>query len=305
MQNLPLGALRAFAAVYEHGGVRPASRELHVTHSSVSRHLRELENWLGIALIEQRDGPRRMKFTPQGEALGRAALKSFGELASAVAGLRESRRGNSVAIATTPSIAVRWLLPRLTIFQAAHPRIEVSVIAEQVALDLSQQRADIGLRMGAGAWPNLICEPLMDDALYPVAKRAYLSSIGSPRSTRGLAKARLIHDRDPAGAWEKWFAAHPAPGVNTRAGPRFTSSDLTLRAAAQGLGVALARDRLAAEDVASGVLVRPFGDLSVVISNAYWIVRPPDHDIRPEEIALTDWLKSEAAKPSTHLRLNN
>ena len=92
MRDLPLGALRAFAAVYERGGVRPAARALQVNHSSVSRHLRDLEAWLGVALLEPRDGAVRLVFTPQGEALGRSAVSGLTELARAVDAARELRR---------------------------------------------------------------------------------------------------------------------------------------------------------------------------------------------------------------------
>ena len=82
-------------------------------------------------------------------------------------------------------------------------------------------------------------------------------------------------------------------------GPRFVSSDLVLRAASQGLGVALARGRLARDDVANGSLVRPFGDCSLRVPDAYWIVtRITDSETDPERQAVTvlvDWLRAQAA----------
>ena len=58
MRRLPLSALRAFAAVFETGGVRPAARALQVTHSAVSRHVRELEAKAGAlrSLADSLDG---------------------------------------------------------------------------------------------------------------------------------------------------------------------------------------------------------------------------------------------------------
>src|SRR5689334_8093844 len=118
MQKLPLSALRAFAAVYEAGGVRPAARSLRVAHSSVSRHLAELQRWLGVDLFEK---PRAAKgplvFTVQGHALGKAALEGLSALATAVESARELRRANSVVIGSTASFAARWLIPRLADLQ--------------------------------------------------------------------------------------------------------------------------------------------------------------------------------------------
>lgn len=295
MQRLPLSALRAFAAVYETGGVRPAARALQITHSSISRHLQELEAWLGIALVENR-AHGRLVFTPQGEALGKAALAGLSALTSAVEGVRELRRANSVVIATTASLAVRWLVPRLASLQKSHPWVEVSVISQQAVQSLSDQGADLALRMGAGPWPDGQCEPIMDDALYPVATRSYWNSIGERNPGRALAKARLLHDRDPAAPWERWFAAHPVQGIDLRAGTRFTSSDLVLRAAGEGLGVALARDRFAAGDLASGMLFRPFGAAKVSVPRAYWLVQLPNQEPRPAVSAVAQWIKSQASE---------
>jgi LysR family glycine cleavage system transcriptional activator len=294
MRDLPLVALRAFACVYETGGVRPAARLLQVSHSSVSRHLRDLEAWLGVALLAPREGVRRLAFTPQGEALGRAALASLGELAQAVAMVRERRRANSVTIAASPSVAARWLLPRLHLLGESHGWIDVSVVAEQSAMALADQEADIAIRMGAGPWPGQACTVLMDDTLYPVAQARYWNALKGATAAERLAAAKLIHDRDPNAGWERWFAAHPCPGADARAGPRLTSSDLVLRAAAQGLGVALARDRLAAEDVDAGILVRPFGDTSVALPDAYWLLTAQDDVATAARRAVVDWLTAQA-----------
>jgi len=293
MRNLPLNALRAFAAVYETGGVRPAARSLAISHSAISRHLRELEAWIGLPLVERR-GARSLVFTPQGEALGRASLASLRELESAVAGLRESRRGNAVTISTTPSVAARWLLPRLADFAARHAPIELSVVADQKLADPGEQGADLALRMGQGPWPGLICEPLMDDLLYPVMSPAYWQDAGRPVWPQDLIGLRLLHDRDPNASWEVWRQRHPTPGLDVRPGPRFASSDLVLRAASQGLGVALARGRLADDDIRAGSLLRPFGDLQVELKAAYWIVRPKEAPPRESVGIVIDWLRAQA-----------
>jgi LysR family glycine cleavage system transcriptional activator len=195
--------------------------------------------------------------------LGRAALASLAALARAVAEVREVPCGNGVTIATTSSFAARWLLPRLAGFTAACPWIELSVVAEQRTADPAAQGADLAIRMGRGPWTGLRSEPLMDDVLYPVMSRGYWQKAGRPRTPAALARLRLLHDRDPEASWEAWRRAHPSGKLDVRAGPRFASSDLVLKAASQGLGVALARGRLAADDIAAGTLMRVCGDLQV------------------------------------------
>src|SRR5579875_4597 len=159
MTDLPLNALRAFGLVYRHRGVRAAARELGQAHSSVSRHLGELSRWLGVPLLHAGGGRAELVFTPQGEALGRAVQSGLREIEQAVAALREIRPAHAVALSTTPSYAIRWLLPRLPAFEKAQPKIELSVLVDQKLDNFDEGRVDLAIRMGRGPWPPLHCEP--------------------------------------------------------------------------------------------------------------------------------------------------
>jgi len=296
MRDLPLNALRAFALVYEHGGVRLAARELGIAHSSVSRHLAELEAWLGVRLTRKAGGRHGLTLTSQGETLGRAALDALREMARATAALREARSVHSVTISTTPSFASRWLLPRLFRLEEAHPRIELSIVVDQRRVDLATGDIDLAVRMGPGPWPDVRAEPLMDDTLYPVMSPRFWERSGRPRAPGDLVGLRLLHDRDPSASWEAWRQAHGPAALDVRAGPRFASSDLVLRAAIQGHGVALARHRLADDDVVAGALLRPLAGRSVEIGPAYWIVFSTHARVRAAARQVADWLKDEAAR---------
>jgi LysR family transcriptional regulator, glycine cleavage system transcriptional activator len=288
MKRMPLSALRAFSAVYDAGGVRPAARALGVTHSSVIRHLRELEGWLGVALFTP--GGRRGGLTSQGIALGKAAVGGLAELERALGAVRELRAPHSVVLATTASFAARWLIPRMSKLARSQPWVELSITTDSSVRSLAEQGADLAVRMGAGPWQEDGAELLASDELFPVAAPNYLRSLGAVPASRLLAKARLLHDRDPATAWERWFAEHAVRGVDLRVGPRFTSSDLVLDAAAQGLGVALARASFARDELASGRLVR-IGRESVALPRAYWLVRENSAEPRPALKAVIYWLK--------------
>lgn len=297
MHDLPLNALRAFGEVYRQGGLRAAARELGVAHSSVSRHLKELEVWLGVPLRSRTGAPRRLSLTSQGETLGRAVIAGLGEIESAVASLREPRAAHSVVVGTAPSFAARWLLPRLALLERTHPRLEVSVVVEKKLEDLDAAGVDLAIRMGSGPWPRAQAEPLADDALYPVMSPATWRKAGRPSTPRDLLGLRLLHDRDPQATWHVWRQEHGPADLDVRRGPRFTSTDLVLRAAAQGQGVALARHRLAADDVASSVLLRPLGDLAVHLERSYWLLLPRHKHPSEAVRTLVEWLREEAAKP--------
>ena len=294
MNELPLNAMRAFALTIERDGVRAAARELHVSHSAVSRHLRELERWLGVALFERGAGREAFRVTPQGRQLATTVLSALRDIGSAAEAVRERRSRHAVAISCAPSFASRWLLPRLPALERRYPHLELSIHVDQRVEDPRQSGCDLAIRMGRGPWAGVESQALMDDALFPVMSPEAWIKAGRPGVPADLCKLRLLHDRDPSASWLLWRQAHGPVNLDVRKGPRFSSSDLVLRAAAQGLGVALARQRLAAGDLEAGALVRPMGTLAVSLKDAYWVVSPlaqPKHDAAA---LVTAWLQREA-----------
>src|SRR5436305_14916767 len=101
LKDLPLNALRVFAAIRGEGGVRAAARLLGISHSAVSRHLSELEAWLGVPLVVGGGGRRGLTFTPRGESLGDAVIAGLRAIDTAVEAVREDRSPGSVAVSTT------------------------------------------------------------------------------------------------------------------------------------------------------------------------------------------------------------
>lgn len=299
MKDLPLNALRVFAVACTNGGVRAAARELGIAHSSVSRHLAELEAWLGVPVGEHVGGRNGWLPTAQGAALGKAVQSGLQDVAAAVAAMREVRSPFAVTVSAAPSFAARWLLPRLPAMERAHPRIELSVLVNQRIENLSDAGIDLTVRMGSGPWQGVHCEPLMDDALYPVMSRQLWESCGRPSDPKKLKGLRLLHDRDPQASWDVWRQHYGPASLALQQGPRFASSDLLLRAAEQGQGVALARHELARDAVANGSLLRPFGAREVAVANAYWIVwSPRPRPVRHAVKTVIGWLKEQARAAS-------
>ena len=126
--NLPLNVIRAFASVYQSGGIRSVAREHNTTQLSVSRHVRYLEEWTGVPLLDRESAGRALRFTVYGKTLGVATIESLNLLSTSIASIKEGRR-NLILVSTTPSFASRWLLLRIAAFNAEFPWIEISVLA--------------------------------------------------------------------------------------------------------------------------------------------------------------------------------
>jgi LysR family transcriptional regulator, glycine cleavage system transcriptional activator len=300
MKDLPLNMLRAFALVYETGGVRPAARKLGVTHSSVSRHIHELEKWMEIPLFEPKEG-RSLRFTASGSQLGQQSLEALNNLENAVGNIREARWGNSIVIQTTPSIATRWLLPRLAAFEEEFKWVELSITVDQRVRSLPDNNADMSLRMGPGPWPGEFSTPFMHDLLIPVMSPHYWQEKGRPEEVGSLENLRLLHDRDPNCSWRVFTQQVEIELPNLRAGPRYSSTDLVLRAAEQGLGVALARLSMAEDSLKSGQLIAPFKHCAAPLENAYWVMKQGHGLARKTEEVFEKWLLSEGQRTNQYL----
>ncbi|WP_050786180.1 LysR substrate-binding domain-containing protein [Ahrensia sp. R2A130] len=303
MRDLPLNALRAFASVYLMGGIRPAGRSLGVAHSAVARHVTELEALVGAPLIERGGTERALAFTPLGERLGREASKTLGSLEKTWLAARERRPPNAVIISAVPSVAALWLLPRLPQLAEAYPGIEISVLAEQRVRGQADEGCDLSIRMGKPQ-PGERAIPFMDDALTPVSNPDLFARLRLERSNldTGLSAllsqtdVPLLHDRDPNAGWSLWTDSRGPIGRDLASGPRFSSSDLVLRAAKQSQGIALARLRLAQDDLAAGTLIR-LSDHNVRLPDAYWIIISREREDRAAVRLVREWLFHEGKAP--------
>ena len=299
MRDLPLNALRAFAVVYAEGGIRPAARTLGVSHSSVSRHLRELEAWIETDLIDRATRSRELTFTAQGVRLGETANHTLSELHQMTESLRERRSKNSVLVDTTPSFAARWLLPQLPEFEAVAPWVKVSVLVDQRQRHPDTIGCDLSIRMGAGPWDDQRAFPLMSDQLVPVASPRYWDRHPKPGTVDDLRDHKLLHDRDPNTSWQRWRDLHGPVDLDVRKGQRFGSSDLVIRAAEHGLGIALAHRQLIEDSLKGGILEPAFETLMVELENAYWIIPAQAKSSKAVGVFL-DWVKAKAAEPKLH-----
>ena len=291
MLDLPLNGLRVLAAILETGGIRAAARFLGLSPSVVHRHLRELEARIGVDLVER--GRGKLHFTAIGQRLGRIASQTLGELAVGVDAAREDRRPNEVIIATTESFASTWLLPRLAQFEPSRGRYVISMKTDQ-RLSRIPADADIAIRLGSYVDDSQASDAFMDEELVPVLAPELAERLVSLDRPADILALTLLHDRDPQVSWRRWCGLFGVDPNVARPGPRFTSTALVQSAAALGMGVALARRRMAEADLASGRLVA-LSQFAVPIGTAYWIVRRPKP--RSAEQFVIDWLKEQAAAP--------
>ena len=244
-----LNALRAFEAMARTGRATLAAEELHVTHSAVSRQVKALEAALGVRLFQ---GPKhRLALTPAGQELLPALTNAFDEIAGAVRRLKSA--GEDLHLAVNSSVAVKWLIPRLSDFQAKHPDIQ---------LHLEDLPSQATAHRGAQAVVRITPAARLADPLATAFIPNHIGPVMTPALARRyaadpLAAPRLSSQSHPQG-WAIWAAI---AGIELAPAPEqpFAHVHFALDAALAGLGIAILSWPLVAEEVTEGRLVAPLG----------------------------------------------
>jgi len=299
MSRLPsLTALRAFEAAARLGSINAAASELAVTPGAISHQIKLLEADLGVPLLLR--AGRGVAVSAEARGSLAQLTQAFRDLAAAVGGLRRASQRPALVVSVLPSFASTWLLPRLDRYWALEPAVDVRIETKWGLTAFERDGVDLAIRFGAGGYEGLFNRRLLSEGYFPVCSPALIAGPRALARPEDLKRFVLLHvDADYLGGdwptWRMWLrAAGVEAAVDWRRGPRFEISDLALKAARDGQGVALASSVLAAEDLERGRLVRPFPQ-SVCAPFAYWLVCPEAHLARPAVQSFVAWLEQEAA----------
>jgi len=291
LRALPsLNGLRAFEAAARHLNFTRAADELNVTQAAVSHQIKALEERLGRPLFRRLN--RKLLLTDAGQTLLEPMTQAFSLMKDAVGQIEEDASGGVLTVSTVDSVAANWLVPRMGRFQALHPEINLRIAISEDLVDFRDGSVDVALRYGRGNYPGLHTVKMMDEDLFPVCRPRLLTGDPPLLKPDDLSHFTLFHD-DVLWDWSDWFKAAGISGEGFRHGPRLTHSNLVIQAALAGDGVALARSRLVADDLAAGRLVKPF-DISIESEWTYYVVSAEVAANRPRVKAFREWVLQEA-----------
>ncbi len=292
--TMALNHLSAFETAVDKGSFTRAAQSLGTTQPSVSRHIASLENLLEVKLFNRLH--HRVELTPAGRELYEAVKLGLGHIRHAANRISTKRTPNTLLIGCTYGFAHLWLMPRFSALQKFMPGHEFRMATADTTSLFDLQETDFALRFGTGDWSDGHSQKLFGEELFPVCSPQFAQTHFGGCSNvdpSALASAPLIHERQEKYSWlswQQWLGHHKVeyqPAANTY---YYDNYALTLQAATEGLGLALAWQHLAEPPLKSGQLVELPG-LRISTKSGYYLAYRRNH---PQADTVVNWFKAMA-----------
>ncbi|WP_036230298.1 LysR substrate-binding domain-containing protein [Marinobacterium jannaschii] len=272
----PLAALRAFEAAAGAGSFARAADQLCVTPAAISQQIRQLEQHLDSNLFVR--SARGVHLTPAGEGYLTFVRAAFEQLRLGQQQLACQQRPDSITIATYPSVASKWLMPRVLQWMERHPEQEIRVEASHARVDFGRGDIDLCIAFGDQDYPELEQRLLFTDSVSAVASPALLDTLDNPHDLQQLLQLPMIHidwgsDNRYLPGWQQWLTAAGQGQQPPTPGPRFNLSSMAIEAAVQGKGLLLGQQLLIETELTSGQLIK-VSDISLTLEKSYFLVYP-------------------------------
>lgn len=289
----PLNALRIFETAARAQSLSAAAEELSITHGAVSRQIAQLEQWLGQPLFV-RQGQRNVA-TDHARAFAAEISAAFDRIDDAAVRFGKTPQARLVRVNAQTTLAMRWLIPHLPAFHAAHPDVQVTVATSSGADTTLRSGFNVALRTDPGArpqWQGFDKLTLFTERATVVAAPGLLAN--QPLRRLGdLARHVFIATETRVGDWDAWLEQVGQPTLRPLRFQRFDHYHVSLQAVLDGLGLGIGSTPTLDRELAAGRLVMPFPDQQMT-GATYAALVPRDGD-KPRHLRdFLDWLQTLA-----------
>ncbi len=302
----PLTALRSFEAAARHLNFSRAADELNVTPAAVSHQVKALEEWLRVRLFYRSAGG--LTLTPAGTGYLTGVAEGFDKLSDVTEQLSIHDVRRTMSIVVTPTVAARWLVPRIHRYQALRPDMELRISSVTAPVDFTRYSLDIGVAFGWEVAPGFHRHPWLTYEVIAVCSPKLLAGPRPLRHPQQLREHQLIHDEalkvHDRIDWRSWLATLSVTDIDTTQGLHFDQGTYAHQMAIEGRGIVLGKSALLAHDLAEGRLVKLF-DHGVPSECTYDLVYSEATATSPKVIHFRDWMLDEAARDRVWLASNS
>ncbi len=255
-----LNALRAFEAAARHNGYAAAAEELCVTRGAISRHVKLLEEELGVQLFKRM--PRGIELTASGRNFLPVLTEAFSHIADGAT--RLSADQTELRIICPPTISIRWLIPRLGSFRARHPDIRVRLTTEFYGANgFDATNFDLGFSVEnfPGRPSDVPVLPLFPMILSPACSPTLMTAENQIKTPDDLAGFTLLHESSDRTDWTTWIRTFGARNLDPSTGDVFPNLDMAVKAAVMGAGIVMGDIVLCRDEFETQTLIMPFKDM--------------------------------------------
>jgi len=273
----PIQYLVVFAAAAKLCSFKLAAEELNVTPSAVSQQIKNLESYVGLSLFSREQ--RVLTLTIAGEGFYKVAERTLRQYERGFSDLSDQYLSPSLKVSMIPYMANEVVIPHLHEFQQAYPHIDLVIETSAQLEDLHATELDAAIRFGIPPWGDLqtqLISPVRsglvasDDYLRRHPFRGHSIAGHTVHSQDDWKQQTLIHSRRQVDDWQRYrqdigFDFEPKQELY------FDSYDGAMRAAEEGLGIAIAGFPLSQHKLKSGALSLLF-DRSTRLQEGLYLV---------------------------------
>lgn len=289
MQQLPnLNWIRSFEASARLRSFTEAARELNMTQSGVSQHVRSLELYLRQPLFRRL--ARGVQLTDAGGAYLHVIRDSLEMLDGGTREIFDIDDREILTIRVNVAFATQWLASRIRRFQERAGNVSLRLLAAVHGQDTVWDGVDLEIRYGTSHVAGFDSTVLMRDRLSPVCSPTIASRLVAPSD---LLREQLIHIIGNSHGWSEWFHAANVSPIFEQTQTQTDTSAVALELAQNSAGIALGHQSLVAEKIANGTLVQPF-ELSIETDGVFFLVSPVGRDLRRAAKSFQEWILEEA-----------
>jgi LysR family glycine cleavage system transcriptional activator len=283
----PVHLLTIFEAAARLESFKAAGEELFITPSAVSHQIKALEEHLGFPLFQRKS--RGVAVNLAGRVYLQDVQKGLMAIEQGTKKIRHRFATPTLKISCFTTLASNIIIPQISHFQLAHPEIDIRIETGNQLVDLRYDDVDLAIRVGAGDWPNVIVEKIVDLEIAAVGCQSFIDKhdIVMPNDINRVPLIDLTYLED---VWRHWASVMSVELISDKRAIAFSDYNAAISAASQGVGLALAMFPLENAQEKANIIVRPFREKLPFSQSLYAVYRQEEsnrHDIH----CFLQWLK--------------
>ncbi|WP_445403784.1 LysR family transcriptional regulator [Acinetobacter vivianii] len=279
IERLSLNSLKFFYYVARYESMTIAAERLFVTQGAVSKQLKSLEEMLGFALFIRE--ARKLRLTQQGEILFDCCQQVFQQLDQCLLQLQQQTQiKKNLVLSCEPTIAMKWLIPRLAQFKQLYPEFEVSLLTAGGEVDFRAQNIDLALRRDDFDWGTAVYSEKIADEQMLYVKAKHAQSTGN----------QVFISKSRPQLWKQFKRHHQAQLKEMKA-VSLEHFYLCIEACLAGLGATVVSAYMVERELKYHLLQQVASGYADGSSYYLLSAQPFEEDVR--KLLLRDWLRDQ------------